>query len=126
MKEGNIILEKSYKFSLRIVKLYLHLWEQKNEYNLSKQVLDSGTSIGANIEEGIGGSSRKDFKAKFDIAYKEARETNYWLRLLRDSQILETNLANSLIIDCEELLKIITAILNTLKGSKSASPITHS
>jgi four helix bundle protein len=116
MKEDNVILEKSYKFALRIVKLYLHLRQDKKEYHLSGQILNSGTSVGANVEEAVGGSSRRDFRAKMDIAYKEARETRYWLRLLRDSEILEPKLANSLIADCEELLKIITAILNTLKG----------
>ncbi|MFT5917342.1 MAG: four helix bundle protein [Flammeovirgaceae bacterium] len=80
MKTENVILTKSYQFSLRIIKLYVHLKSEKKEYELSKQVLRSGTSIGANSEEGVGAQSKKDFIAKFSIAYKEDRETHYWLR----------------------------------------------
>ena len=116
MKENNLVLDKSYDFGLRIVNLYLYLREQKVDFGLCSQVLRSGTSIGANVEEAIGGSSRRDFKHKLEIAYKESRETRYWLRLLRDSRILDNRLADSLIDDCVELLKILTAILNSLKG----------
>ncbi len=77
MKKDNIIQEKSYDFAVRIVNLYKHLLQEKKEFVLSKQLLRSGTSIGANIEEAIGGQSRKDFYAKLTIAYKEARETHY-------------------------------------------------
>jgi four helix bundle protein len=77
--------------------------------------LRSGTSIGANIEEGIGGQSEKDFYAKLCIAYKEARETKFWLRLLRDTNYLTEKEANAIIVDCDEILKIITAIINTMK-----------
>lgn len=77
MKEGNIVLDKSYQFSLRTVSLFRYLTTEKKEYYLSKLLLRSGTSIGANIEEAIGGSSRNDFRAKLDIAHKEARETKY-------------------------------------------------
>ncbi len=76
-EKDNIILTKSYNFAVRIVKMYQHLSSDKKEYILSKQVLRSGTSIGANIEEAIGGISKADFKAKMSIAYKEARETDY-------------------------------------------------
>lgn len=93
MKENNLIVEKSYAFALRIVKLYWYMIENKREYKLSGQLLSSGTSVGANIEEAMGGSSRKDFKYKLDIAYREARETKYWIRLLRDSNTLEKRLA---------------------------------
>ncbi len=89
MKE-NIILEKSYLFAQRIVKLYWYLKKDKREYELARQILRSGTSIGANVEEAIGGFSRKDFSAKLGIAYKEARETNYWLRLLHDVNIIDS------------------------------------
>ena len=116
MKKENIILEKTYAFSLRIVKLYLHLRKQKIELGLGSQLLNSGTSIGANVEEAEGGASPKDFINKMQIAYKEARETRYWLRLLRDSKILETKLAESFVADCEEIIRILTAILNTSKG----------
>jgi len=84
---------------------------------LSAQIVRSGTSIGANIEEAAGGSSRKDFKAKLGIAYKEARETRYWIKLLRDSSILDNKLADSLCTDCEELIKLLTAIINTIKAN---------
>ena len=115
MKNENIIVTKSYDFAKRIVKLYMFLSKEKKEYTLSKQILRSGTSIGANIEEAQGGQSKRDFIAKTQISYKEARETHYWLRLLRDTDILEDKLANSLIKDCEEILYIISAILKSSK-----------
>ena len=80
--ENNVIKEKSYLFALKIIELYKYLCFKKKEYVLSKQILKSGTSIGANIEESIGGQSQRDFFAKMNIAYKEARETHYWLRLI--------------------------------------------
>lgn len=116
MRGDNIVLDKSYQFSLRTVALFRYLTTEKKEYPLSKQLLRSGTSIGANMEEAAGGSSRNDFKAKLDIPHKEARETKYWLRLLRDSTILETKAADSMIQDCEELLKLLVAILKSLKS----------
>jgi four helix bundle protein len=115
LKTDNIIQDKSYAFAIRIIKLYRYLTEEKKEYVLSKQVLRSGTSIGANIEEGIGGQSKKDFYAKLNIAYKEARETSYWLRILKDTNYLSVKEATAIIEDCNELLRIITAILNTMK-----------
>ena len=119
MKQENIILTKTYNFGLRILKLYLHLRKKKIDNGLCSQLLNSGTSIGANTEEAIGGSSRKDFINKLQIAYREARETRYWLRLLMDSEILEKKLADSFIMDCEELLRILTPILNSSKGGKT-------
>jgi four helix bundle protein len=110
MKEGNIIKEKSKVFALRIIGLYKYLTDNKKEYILSKQVLRSGTSIGANIEEAIGGQSKKDFTAKMYIAHKEARETKYWLELLRDGKILERSFADSIFNDCEEICKILASI----------------
>lgn len=115
MKDNNIIVEKSFQFGLRIIKLFLHLREHKVERELCVQLLKSGTSVGANVEEALGGSSRKDFIHKLEIAYREARETRYWLRLLKESELLENKLADSFINDCEELLKILTAILNSSK-----------
>ena len=85
MKQENIILTKTYNFALRSLKRYLHLRKKKVDSDLCSQLLNSGTSVGANTEEGIGGSSRKDFINKLQIAYREARETSYWLWLLRDS-----------------------------------------
>jgi four helix bundle protein len=93
----SIVKEKSYNFALRIVKLYKHLIEVKKEFVLSKQLLRCGTSIGANVEEALGGQSDKDFIAKISIAYKESRETNYWLRLLKDSDYLKGISKNSIL-----------------------------
>ena len=112
--KNNIIVDKSYNFALRIVKLSQYLI-QKKEFVLSKQVLRSGTSIGANVEEAIGGQSRKDFLSKMSIAYKEARETDYWLRLLKDSNFLAENHFCSIYQDLEEIIKILTKIQKTTK-----------
>jgi four helix bundle protein len=111
----SIAREKSYAFALRIVKLYQYLVDKKKEYVLSKQILRSGTSIGANVEEAIGSHSKREFAAKISIAYKEARETHYWLRLLTDSEYLTVMESESVIADCEELLKIIGSTQKTLK-----------
>lgn len=119
MKTNNQLVDKSHAFALRIVKLYRYLCEEKREAVLSKQVLRSGTSIGANVEEAIGGQSEKDFQHKINIVYKEARETHYWLRLLRDSFYLEKDQVAGLINDCDELLKISGLILITLKKKNS-------
>jgi four helix bundle protein len=113
MKEGNIIQEKSYAFSLRIIKLYKYLLSEKREYILSKQLLRSGTSIGANVEEALGGHSKSDFSAKMIIAYKEARETRYWLNLLVDGEYIQPNHARSILGDCEEICRIIGSIQKT-------------
>lgn len=115
MKE-NIIASKSYQFAIRIVQLSQYLQNERKEYVLSKQILRSGTSIGANVEEGIGGQSRKDFIAKLYISYKETRETHYWLRLLRDTDYLDEKLAKSLLQDCEEIKKILSSIIKTTKS----------
>ena len=112
MEKKNVILEKSYTFSLKIIKLYFVIREEHKEYEISKQLLKSGTSIGANAEEAVGGFSKKAFIAKLQISYKEARETKYWLRLLRDSGVIPKEVAIPLIIDIDELIRILTAILN--------------
>ena len=116
-KRENIIKEKTYAFALRVIKLYNYLIETNKEYVLSKQILRSGTSIGANVEEAIGGHSKKVFIARIQIAYKEAREVHYWLRLLRDSNYIDDKLAESLLSDCEEIVAILTAILKTSKDN---------
>ena len=120
MKEDNVVREKSYAFAVRIVKACRHLNDEKKEYVLSKQLLRSGTSIGANVEEAIGGQSGKDFFAKLSIAYKEARETHYWIRLLTDTEYLTTGQSKSLLDDADELLKIVGSILKTLKANSDA------
>ncbi len=113
----NVLKDKSYKFALRVVKLYKHLIYENKEYVLSKQVLRSGTSIGANVTEGNQAQSRADFVHKLSIANKEAFETEYWLCLLRDSKYLTRKQAASLIEDCNELRKILTASIKTTKNT---------
>ena len=112
---ASIALDKSYAFALRIVKLYKYLCESKKEYTLSKQVLRSGTSIGANLEEARAGQSERDFLHKTSISFKECKETHYWLRLLRDSDYIESSIAASLIADCEELSKMLSSTIITMK-----------
>ena len=85
MKSNNIIQEKTFAFAIRIIHVYKYLVEVKKEYVLSKQFFRCGTLIGANTEEAIGGQTEKDFYAKFNIEYKEARETHYWIRLLKET-----------------------------------------
>lgn len=109
MKE-NIILKKTYDFAIRIVNLHTHLCDKTRKYEIAKQLLRSGTSIGANTEEVIGAESKRDFIHKLSIAYKEARETKYWLRLLRDTKTLEFDIVQSMIDDCEQILAIIGKI----------------
>ena len=117
MKKENVIQKKSYLFAVKMVKLYQHLSNEKREFVLSKQLLRSGTSIGANVEEAIGGQSRKDFYAKLSIAYKEARESNYWIRLLNDTNYLSNEETIPLLRDSEEILKIIGSIQKTIRDS---------
>jgi four helix bundle protein len=117
MKKENIVQEKSYAFALDIVCVTQKLIENKKEYVLSKQLLKSGTSIGANIEEAIGGQSKKDFFSKLSISYKEARETRFWVRLLSDSNILELPDQKRLMNSVEELLRIIGSIQKTIRNS---------
>ena len=113
MKES-IIRTKSFDFALRIIKLTDTLYEQK-VFVLANQVLRSGTSIGSNVEEATAAVSRKEFIAKMAIAYKESQETRYWLRLLRESHKIEQTLADSLLNDCEELCKILSAIIKSTR-----------
>ena len=115
MKTDNIIQQKSFAFAVRIVNLYKFLTDNKKEFVLSKQLLRSGTSIGANIEEAIGGQSDKDFLSKLSIAYKEARESIYWIKLLKETEYISNNQAESLITDAEELCKILGKIQTTMK-----------
>ena len=117
MKKDNVVQIKSFAFAVRIVNVFKYLSEEKKEYILSKQLLRCGTSIGANIEEAIGGQTEKDFFAKLTISYKEARETHYWIRLLKDTSYLSNEEAQSLLIDIEELLRIIGSIQKTLRNS---------
>jgi four helix bundle protein len=116
LKQDNIIQEKSFAFAVRLVKLYKYLCDEKREFVLSKQLLRSGTSIGANVEEAIGGHSGKDFIFKLSIAYKEARETIYWLKLLQAASFLSEEQAKSVLKDAEEICKILGKIQITAKS----------
>lgn len=113
----NILGEKSYDFALRCIKLSHYLVNKERDFVLSKQVLRSGTSIGANIEEATQAQSKVDFIHKLSISQKESFETHYWIRLLRDSKLIEQNLADSLLTDCEELQRLLTASLKTAKAN---------
>ena len=119
MKE-NLIQEKSYAFALEIIDLYRKLGKA-NEYVLSKQLLRSGTSIGANVEEAQAGQSRADFISKMSIASKEARETCYWLRLLRDSNTIANSEATALLSEAESIVNILTAIVKSTNQNNSKS-----
>ena len=112
---NNNIYEKSFRFSIRIVNLCKYLQREKKEYVLSKQILRSGTSIGANVAEARHGQSRPDFASKFNIALKEATETDYWLRLLYETEYLNKPQFDSLIADCDELERILVAIVKSSK-----------
>lgn len=117
MAENNLY-DKAYSFALRVIKAYQYLSENKREYVLSKQLLRSGTSIGANIAEANGAISEADFSAKISIAYKECLETKYWLSLLNDSDIIEQKVFESIYKDADELAKILFSILKTTRINK--------
>lgn len=114
MEKENIVLTKSFDFALEVIDLYKKMIAQ-HEYVLSKQLLRSGTSIGANIEEAIAGISKKDFTAKMSISSKEARETKYWLRLIKHSEIVHVE-TDDLLQKAEELIRILTAIVKSAQG----------
>ena len=113
---NNIIETKSFDFAVRIVKLYKFLCEQKKEFTLSKQLLRSGTSIGANVAEAEKAQSKADFVAKINIALKEASETKYWIKLLSATDYLSINESNSILSDCVEIEKILVSIIKTSKN----------
>jgi four helix bundle protein len=118
--KANPIREKTYAFSIKIIRAYKQLHADK-EFVLSKQLLRSGTSIGANVEEAVAGQSRRDFIAKMQISLKEANETHYWIRLLRDSELLASDVATGLLLDCEEIRRLLTSILKTSKLNQRAA-----
>jgi len=121
----NIIQQKSYAFALKIIDLYRKLVKE-NEYVLSKQILRSGTSIGANIEEAQAGQSRADFVSKISIASKEAREACYWLRLLRDCNTIEKSEVDVLLPEAESIVNILTSIVKSTNQNNSKSNIHNS
>jgi len=118
MAQDSILIDKSLKFAARIVKLYRYLTKEKHETVISKQLIRSGTSIGANANEAVYGSSKADFVAKLQISLKETAETEYWLRLLIMSDYLTEAEGKPLIKDCLEIKRILISTLNTAKNSK--------
>lgn len=114
--EDNIVLKKSMDFAVRIVKLYKYLRDEKRESVLSKQLLRCGTSVGANLNEAQEAVSQKEFEAKVYIALKEARESEYWLKLLYMTDYLNQDEYGSLNNDCTELLKLLVTITKSLRS----------
>ncbi|MBE6648626.1 MAG: four helix bundle protein [Ruminococcaceae bacterium] len=115
MKSENAIADKSKIFALRIIRLYKYLRNEKNEYVLSRQILRSGTSIGANVKEAVRGQTKPDFYAKLNVALKEASETEYWLELLHESEFISHEAYESIYLDCQEIIKILVSITKTQK-----------
>ncbi len=116
---NSIIADKSKVFALRIIKMYRYLRNDKREFDLSLQILRSGTSIGANVRESLRAQSDADFYAKMTIALKEADETAYWLELLHESELITSDAFVSIYADCNELIKMLTAATKTLKEKLS-------
>ena len=118
IKNENTVAEKSKSFALRVIRLYQYLRAEKKEYVLARQVLRSGTSIGANVREALRGQSRADFYAKLSIALKEADETAYWLELLHESGYIGKKGYESLYGECQELIRLLVSITKTLRESE--------
>ena len=118
MKEDNVIREKSTKFAIRIVEMYRYLSETKQEYVMSKQLLRSGTGIGANVREGIYAQSKSDFISKMNIALKEAAETEYWIELLSKTGYITEKQYSSINEDCREVVKLLITITKSTKAEK--------
>jgi four helix bundle protein len=117
----SLVYDKAFKFAVRIINMYKCLCKNKNEYTLSKQVLKSGTSIGANIKEGLYAQSKKDFLSKFSIALKECSETMYWLELLTETEYIDSKISKQLIDDCSEINRILVSIVKTTKENLKIS-----
>lgn len=116
MKSKSIVYKKAFDFSIRVIKLYKYLTKEKKEYILSKQVLRSGTSVGANIKEALYGQSTKDYIHKMNISLKEAGETEYWLELLIETGYIDRKQGEDLLEDCVELIKMLVSIVKTSRG----------
>lgn len=114
----SITKTKSRAFAVRIVRLYQYLQNDKKEFVMSKQILRSGTSIGANVHEAFFGQSKRDFISKMQIALKEACETEYWLSILTETDYIEERLSNSLLADCQEIAKLLHATVKTSKSNE--------
>lgn len=115
---GSILREKSYRFAIRIVNLYKYLCGNKKEYVMSKQVLHSGTSIGAMVREAEFAQSKADFKNKMSIALKEVNETDYWLLLLFTTGYLDEKMYESIRVDCEEIIRLLVSTVKTSKNNQ--------
>ncbi len=109
--DNNVIVQKSFAFAIRCVHLCKYLREEKKEYEMSKQLIRSGTSIGANVKEALRAQSKADFKSKLNISLKEASETEYWIELLWRTQYINEAAAKSILADCVELIKLLTSII---------------
>lgn len=120
MKKENPLLDKSYAFAVRVANLCFQTQFEKKEFVLTKQFLRSGTSIGANAEEAVGGQSEKDFFHKLTISYKEARESHYWIRLMGDTNLIDIETKEELLDDVEELLRIIGSIQKTMRNKMNS------
>ena len=116
--EESVLAKKSKTFAIRIINLYKHLCSEKREFGLSKQILKSGTSIGANIREAKFAQSRNDYISKFSISLKESNETLYWLELLGETEYITIKEYESLYNDCLEILKMLQSTIITLKSNK--------
>jgi len=121
MKKANVVYEKAYEFAIRMVKAYQYLTKEKKEFVLSKQLLRSGTSIGANISEANGAVSKADFSNKISIAYKECLETKYWISLLHDTGFINQNTFESIYTAGDEIGKILFSILKTTRIKTTAN-----
>lgn len=118
MKKENLVMDKAFVFAIRTVKLYKLLREERKEHILSKQMMRSGTAVGALIRESEHAQSKADVINKLSIALKEANETEYWLMLLKETEYLSQNEYDSIITDCRELLKLLISIIKTTKGNE--------
>ena len=117
MDKGNVIRDKSYAFAIRIVNAYKFLTETKKEFVLSKQLLRSGTAVGALVAEAIHAQSGPDFLNKMNVALKEANETKYWLALLKDTDYMEEIQYESISNDCKELVALLVSIVKSMKDN---------
>lgn len=118
MRKDNPLSDKSFSFAVRIVKLYKYLCDNKKEFVLSKQLLRSGTSIGANVSESQDAQSSNDFISKLSISLKEARESKYWIELLKETDYLTILETNSILSDLDEIIKLLVSIIKTTKANQ--------
>lgn len=117
-QKDDILKIKSYDFALEVVKLTIRLQAERKEYVISRQLLKAGTSIGANIEEGLGGQSKRDFIAKFSISYKELRESYYWIRILKDTGLITAQEFSAIESKLCEIQRILVKIIKTAKENE--------